>query len=192
MNPSFTALLRTPFALRKFNDIAARSLQVLRPLSARRAEEPKVDIKLESLRGEVVHTAPSAFDADPPDIVVWCGRIFRFLRTDGIFDQKKHVYREGSVHDLGGMVQDGAASGVETAPANGASLNGKKPKDERQVSAVLTAAQAALLKRVKARGAYASPKAAIIAGLEALDEKHTLSNDALLKLIAERLGNERH
>ncbi|MBI3438251.1 MAG: hypothetical protein HY054_06310 [Proteobacteria bacterium] len=160
-----------------------------------------MDIKLESQRGEVVHAAPTAFDADPPDVVLWCGRTYRFVRTDGIFDQKKHVYREASVHDLGGVPQDGAGDGSAEHTVNGAGaasapeaapLNGKKPKDDRQVSATLTAAQAALLKRVKARGAYASPKATIIAGLEALDEKHALSNDALLKLLAERLDDTRH
>lgn len=148
-----------------------------------------MDIKLESLRGEVVHTAPTAFDADPPDVIVWSGRTFRFVRTDGIFDQKKHVYREASVHDLGGAPINGSASEPETPPV---ALNGKKPKDERQVSATLTVAQAALLKRVKSRGAYSSPKAALIAGLEALDEKHDMSNDALLKLLAERLGDSQH
>jgi len=148
-----------------------------------------VDIKLESLRGEVVHTAPTAFDADPPDVVLWSGRTFRFVRTDGIFDQKKHVYREASVHDLGGVSANGATSEPETAAAP---LNGKKPKDDRQISATLTTAQAALLKRVKSRGAYSSPKAALIAGLEAIDEKHDMSNDALLKLLAERLGDTQH
>lgn len=154
-----------------------------------------MNIKLESSRGEAVHTAQGAFDADPPDIVRWNGRTFRFIRTDGIFDQKKHVYREASVHDLPDTPQDGAESaalnGLETSGAD-APPNGKKPKDDRQVSATLTAAQAALLKRVKSRGAYASPKAAIIAGLEALEEKHALSNDALLKLLAERLDDTRH
>lgn len=151
-----------------------------------------MNIKLESLRGEVVHAAEGAFDADPPDVVRWNGRIYRFVRTDGIFDQKKHVYREASVHDLPGTAQDGAVNGVETAPTPEPPLNGKKVKDDRQVSANLTAAQAALLKRVKARGAYGSPKAALIAGLEALDEKHDMSNDALLKLLAERLDDTRH
>lgn len=156
-----------------------------------------MDIKLESLRGEAVHTAPTSFDADPPDVICWGGRIYRFVRTDGIFDQKKHVYREATVHDLpGGPIEDGPAPAPEPAvngPINGSGNgNGKKPKEERQLSAVLTAAQAALLKRVKARGAFASPKAAIIAGLQALDEQHDMSNDALLKLLAERLGDMRH
>jgi hypothetical protein len=154
-----------------------------------------VNIKLESPRGEAIHAADAAFEADPPDVVVWNGRIFRFVRTDGIFDQKKHVYREASVHDLGASPQDGAMNGVDTeavASAPEPPLNGKKSKPDRQVSAALTAAQAELLKRVKARGAFASPKAALIAGLEALDEKHTLSNDALLKLLAERLTDTRH
>lgn len=150
-----------------------------------------MNIKLESQRGEAIHAAEGAFEADPPDVVVWNGRIFRFVRTDGIWDQKKHIYREASVHDLGSAPQNGADAAVPT-PAPEPSLNGKKTKSDRQVSANLTAAQADLLKRVKARGAFASPKAALIAGLEALDEKHTLSNDALLKLLAERLGDTQH
>ena len=150
-----------------------------------------MNIKLESQRGEAIHAAEGAFEADPPDVVVWNGRIFRFVRTDGIWDQKKHIYREASVHDLGSAPQNGADAAAQT-PAPQPASNGKKPKSDRQVSANLTAAQADLLKRVKARGAFTSPKAALIAGLEALDEKHTLSNDALLKLLAERLGDERH
>jgi len=143
-----------------------------------------VQIKLETQRGEAVHTAETAFEADPPDVVVWNGRTFRLLRTDGVWDHKKHVYREASVHDLGGASQ---AEAAPAAPAAETALNAKKPKTDRQLSAALTREQAELLKRVKARGAFTSPKAAIIAGLEALDEKHAMSNDALLKLLAERL-----
>ena len=144
-----------------------------------------MQIKLETQRGEAVHTAETAFEADPPDVVVWNGRTFRLLRTDGVWDHKKHVYREASVHDLGGAPQAEAAPAA--APAPETALNAQKPKTDRQLSAVLTREQAELLKRVKARGAFTSPKAAIIAGLEALDEKHAMSNDALLKLLAERL-----
>ena len=143
-----------------------------------------MQIKLETQRGEAVHAAETAFDNDPPDVVLWAGRTFRFVRTDGIFDQKKHVYREANVHDLGGASQ---AEASPAAPAAETALNAKKPKSDRQLSAALTREQAELLKRVKARGAFTSPKAAIIAGLEALDEKHAMSNDALLKLLAERL-----
>ena len=143
-----------------------------------------MQIKLETQRGEAVHTAETAFEADPPDVVVWNGRTFRLLRTDGVWDHKKHVYREASVHDLGGASQ---AEAAPAAPAAETALNAKKPKTDRQLSAALTREQAELLKRVKARGAFTSPKAAIIAGLEALDEKHAMSNDALLKLLAERL-----
>ena len=144
-----------------------------------------MQIKLETQRGEAVHTAETAFEADPPDVVVWNERTFRLLRTDGVWDHKKHVYREASVHDLGGAPQAEAAPAA--APAPETALNARKPKTDRQLSAVLTREQAELLKRVKARGAFSSPKAAIIAGLEALDEKHAMSNDALLKLLAERL-----
>lgn len=151
-----------------------------------------MQIKLETQRGETVHTAETAFDADPPDVVRWAGRTFRFIRTDGIFDQKKHVYREASVHDLAGAApQNDALNGADHGAVNGDGAaeapSKRRKKDERQISAVLTPAQAALLKRVKAQGAYASPKQAILAGLEALDEKHAMSNDALLKLLAERL-----
>ena len=152
-----------------------------------------MQIKLETQRGEAVHTAETAFDNDPPDVVLWNGRTFRLLRTDGVWDHKKHVYREASVHDLGGAPQNSAegeaVNGVDAAaaPADETKLNGKKPKSDRQLSAALTREQAELLKRVKTRGAFGSPKAAVIAGLEALDEKHAMSNDALLKLLAERL-----
>ena len=150
-----------------------------------------MQIKLETQRGEAVHTADTAFDNDPPDVVFWNGRTFRLLRTDGVWDHKKHVYREASVHDLGHSPQNGAANGVEHGAVNGAEAPEAPVKDkkkpDRQISAALTPAQAELLKRVKTRGAFGSPKAAIIAGLEALDEKHAMSNDALLKLLAERL-----
>lgn len=143
-------------------------------------------IKLETQRGEAIHTAETALEADPPDVVVWNGRTFRLLRTDGVWDHKKHVYREATVHDLGGPPQ-AETSPPAQAPVAETPANAKKPKTDRQLSAVLTREQAELLKRVKARGAFTSPKAAIIAGLEALDEKHAMSNDALLKLLAERL-----
>lgn len=152
-----------------------------------------MQIKLETQRGEAVHAAETAFDNDPPDVVLWAGRTFRFVRTDGIFDQKKHVYREASVHDIGGAPQNGAdheavnGADAAAAPADEPKSNGKKTKSDRQLSAALTREQAELLKRVKTRGAFGSPKAAVIAGLEALDEKHAMSNDALLKLLAERL-----
>ena len=152
-----------------------------------------MNIKLESPRGEAIHAAEAAFEADPPEVIRWNGRIFRFVRTDGIWDQKKHIYREASLHDLpGAPVEDSAQASAPAASPEPLNGSGKKPKPDRQVSAVLTVAQAELLKRVKSRGAYASPKAALIAGLEALDEKHDMSNDALLKLLAERLGDTRH
>ncbi len=151
-----------------------------------------MQVKLETQRGETVHTADTAFDAEAPDVVVWDGRVFRFMRTDGIWDQKKHIYREASVHDLG-PAQNGAQNDAQNDAENRAAEEAEAPapkgkkKDDRQISAVLTTSQAALLKRVKSQGAFASPKQAIIAGLEALDEKHAMSNDALLKLLAERL-----
>ena len=149
-----------------------------------------MNIKLESQRGETVHTADAAFEADPPEIMLWNAQVFRFLRTDGVWDHKKHVYREASVHDLGCDMGAAAAPELDAAPAEEATLTGKK-KNDRQISATLTAAQAALLKRVRARGAHASTKATLIAGLEALEKQHTVSNDALLKLLAERLEETR-
>ena len=150
-----------------------------------------MQIKLETQRGEAVHAADTAFDADPPDVVLWGGRTFRFMRTDGIFDQKKHVYREASVHELpGAPAQTETAAETLADTVNGDAAGKAKKKDDRQVSAVLTAAQAALLKRVKTRGSFSSPKATIIAGLEALDKEHAMSNDALLRLLAERLGDQ--
>jgi hypothetical protein len=153
-----------------------------------------VNIKLESPRGEAVHAANASFEADPADVIRWAGRTFRYVRTDGIFDQKKHVYREASVHDLPGapaQIDTATDDGADTAPAGETTLTGKRQKNDRQISATLTAAQAALLKRVRARGAHASTKAALIAGLEALEKKHTMSNEALLTLLSERLEETR-
>lgn len=159
-----------------------------------------MNIKLESQRGETVYTAGAAFEAEPPEIMLWNGQVFRFLRTDGVWDHKKHVYREASVHDLGcDLGHDmgaAAAPELDATPAEEATLTGKKSqndrqKSDRQISATLTAAQAALLKRVRASGAHASTKATLLAGLEALEKQHTLSNDALLKLLAERLEETR-
>ena len=152
-------------------------------------QESDVNIKLETQRGEMVHAANAVFEADPPDVMLWNGQVFRFLRTDGVWDQKKHVYRQSSVHDLGGLV-DAAPEPDAASPAQ-ASLTGKRFRSDRQISATLTAAQAALLKRVRARGAHASTKAALIAGLEALEKKHAMSNDALIALLSERLGETR-
>ncbi|MFT3726239.1 MAG: hypothetical protein QM759_00225 [Terricaulis sp.] len=144
-----------------------------------------MEVKLEGLRGEPVFTTDASVADNPPEVMLWNGRVFRHLRTDGVWDKKKHVYREAAVHDLG-VAPDAALD--ETDEANAAApVQDKKPRADRQLNAVLNAAQAALLKRVRARGAFTSNKAAVLAGLDALDEKLTLSNDALLKLLAERL-----
>ena len=150
-----------------------------------------MNVKLESPRGEAFHVAQAAFDADPPDVIRWAERTFRYVRTDGIFDQKKHVYREASVHDLPAEERPSSQVGAGQEGMVNRAESGAKAKDERQVSLTLTGAQAALLRRVRTSGAHASPKAAIIAGLEALEGKHTVSNGALLKLLAERLGDVR-
>src|SRR5689334_23844640 len=96
--------------------LAFRRLKVCIPP---RNPEADVQIKLETQRGEAVHTADTAFDNDPPDVVFWNGRTFRLLRTDGVWDHKKHVYREASVHDLGHSPQNGAANGAEHGALNG-------------------------------------------------------------------------
>ena len=151
-----------------------------------------MNIKLETKRGETVYAGEATLAGEAPDVLIWAGRVFRFVRTDGIWDQTKHVYCEASVHDMGDALGVAPEAPPPEAAPEAPPSAGKKTKDDRQISATLSAAQAALLKRVKARGAFASPKAALIAGLEALDEKHTLSNDALLKLLAERLSDTQH
>lgn len=133
-----------------------------------------VNVKLEDARGALLHAAdvPNG-DGEPPDVVAWGGRVFRFARTDGLWDQKKHVYREASLLDLGG---EEAAPVVEAVE-----------EDTTRISATLSEAQAALLKRVRQRGSYANNKAALLAGLDALDHQVALSNEALISMIAKRL-----
>lgn len=131
-----------------------------------------MNVKLEDARGALLHAADvPAGEAEPPEAILWRGRVFRFARTDGLWDQKKHVYREASLLDLGGE--------AEPAPA--------EPEEEARINVNLSPAQADLLKRVRQRGQFPTNKAALLAGLDALDHQGALSNEALISMIAKRL-----
>lgn len=51
-------------------------------------------VKLEGLSGGTLHTVEIAMGAAPPDVLLVGRKIFRYLRTDGVWDRKAHVYRE--------------------------------------------------------------------------------------------------
>lgn len=136
-----------------------------------------MNVKLEDARGALLHAAdlPARGEGEPPEVISWCGRMFRFARTDGLWDQKKHVYREASFLDLGGE----AEPETEAAPV--------EEEDTAHISASLTAAQSDLLKRVRQLGQFPNNKAALMAGLDALEHQSALSNEALISMIAKRL-----
>jgi hypothetical protein len=152
-----------------------------------------VNIKLETQRGALIHSAELALEGEPPDVLIWGARAFRFVRTDGVWDQKKHVYREGTVCSLN-KAGDAAAAGelaaqqmeaftrATTENAVLAELDGA-----RQVTLNLTAKQSDLLTRARVKGGFTNYKATLLAGLEAIDKAGPLTNDALLALLAKRL-----
>jgi hypothetical protein len=158
--------------------------------------ERHVNIKLEEQRGGAVHTFDVATETTPPDVVFWDNRVFRYLRTDGVWDQKKHVYREATAHSLTDagdkFVTPNGVPHITVphleAPREGAD---DEVEDIRKLNVSLTAKQAALLQQVRDAGGYASNKAAIIAGLEELEKASALSNEALLTLLAKRLRGMR-
>jgi hypothetical protein len=61
----------------------------------------------------------------------------------------------------------------------------------RQFTLTLTAKQAEKLQRVREQGGYPNFKAALLAGLEAIEKGGVLNNDALLALLAKRLRGAR-
>lgn len=53
-------------------------------------------VKLEGLQGAALHTLEVEMAATPPDVLLLGRRVFRFVRTDGVWDKKSHVYREAT------------------------------------------------------------------------------------------------
>lgn len=150
-----------------------------------------MNIKLEAQRGGGVQTFDVSSESDPPDVIFWDNRVFRYQRTDGVWDQKKHVYKEASAACLSedGSKLQPAAIGELAAPAAPQPPAPDADFDEelRKVSLSLTAPQADMLKRMRERGGFPSNKAALLAGLEALERGGALSNDALLAMLSKRL-----
>ncbi len=154
-----------------------------------------MNLKLENQRQVIVHTVDVEADPDaPPDAVVWESRVYRYVRTDGLFDQKKHVYREATIVVVADpAVASGGADETVTELAQ-AQLHAEaraRAEGARKLEVTLSARQTALLQRVRAQGGYPNFKATLIAGLDALDKGVTLNNEALLGLLAKRLRGAR-
>jgi len=154
-----------------------------------------VNLKLENQRQVIVHTVDVESDAEiAPDAVIWNGCVYRYVRTDGLFDQKKHVYREASVLTLakpGEAAPEPDEKVLEIAQAQLDASARARAEGARKIEITLTAKQAALLQRAREHGGYPNFKAALLAGLDALEKGGVLSNDALLALLAKRLRSAR-
>jgi choline dehydrogenase-like flavoprotein len=148
-----------------------------------------LNIKLETDRGVHIHAAEIPREGEPPDVLFWDGRVFRYVRTDGVWDQKKHVYREATSSSLNASQNaEQAIAALEAAQERTAlAAHSAEEQDGRKVSLNLTKPQAALLGALRERHGHASNKATIIAALEAFDKASALNNDALLALLAKRL-----
>lgn len=151
-----------------------------------------MNIKLEALRGGGVQTFEVAADGDPPDVIFWDNRAYRYQRTDGVWDQKKHVYRESSAcrltedggkFEAAGVGEYAAVSAPEPALVDEADFD----KELRKLSLSLTAGQLEQLKRLRERGGHASNKAVLMAGLDLLERGGAISNDALITMLSKRL-----
>ncbi len=57
-------------------------------------------VKLESLQGAALHMLEVEMAATPPDVLLLGRRVFRFVRTDGVWDKKSHVYREATIQKV--------------------------------------------------------------------------------------------
>lgn len=57
-------------------------------------------VKLEGLQGAALHTLEVEMAATPPDVLLLGRRVFRFVRTDGVWDKKSHVYREATTQKI--------------------------------------------------------------------------------------------
>jgi hypothetical protein len=152
-----------------------------------------VNIKLETQRGALIRNVELAIDGEPPDVMIWGIRAFRYTRTDGVWDQKKHVYREATLCSLNEAGDAAAGADLvdqsleELARASAEDSARAELDSARKITLTLTGKQADLLQRVRASGAFPNNKAALIAGLDAIDRAGPLSNDALLALLAKRL-----
>ncbi len=150
-----------------------------------------MNIKLEALRGGGGQSFEVAAESDPPDVLFWDNRVFRYQRTDGVWDQKKHVYRESTASFLS---QDGVrfepfvpSERIAPEPPKAAPVESDYDAALKKLSFTLTAAQLEQLKRIRERGNYPSNKAALIAGLELLERGGSISNEALISMLSKRL-----
>lgn len=155
-----------------------------------------MNLKLENQRQVIVHTVDVEVEADPPpDAVIWETRLYRYVRTDGVWDQKKHVYREATVLTLAD--QNGTAAPetdeaiLEIARTKAEAEARERAEGARQFTLTLTAKQSEKLRRVREQGGYPNFKAVLLAGLEAIEKGAVLNNDALLALLAKRLRGAR-
>lgn len=57
-------------------------------------------VKFEGLQGAALHTLEVEMAATPPDVLLLGRRVFRFVRTDGVWDKKSHVYREATTQKV--------------------------------------------------------------------------------------------
>lgn len=148
-----------------------------------------LNIKLETDRGVHVHTADIERGGDPPDVIFWDSRVFRYVRTDGVWDQKKHVYREAESFSINAEQRAEQAIAALEADQERAAVTARcsEELDGRKFSLNLTKPQAQLLAALRERHGHASNKATLVAALEALDKASALNNDALLALLAKRL-----
>ncbi len=148
-----------------------------------------MNIKLETDRGVHVHAADIPREGDPPDVLFWETRVFRYVRTDGVWDQKKHVYRETAPFSLNALQSAEAAIEALAADQERAAVTAHRNDEQegRKITLNLTKQQAALLMTLRERHGHGSNKATIVAALEAFEKASALNNDALLALLARRL-----
>jgi hypothetical protein len=148
-----------------------------------------LNIKLETDRGVHVHAGEIPREGEPPDVLFWDKRVFRYARTDGVWDQKKHVYRESTSFSLdASQSAEQAIATLETEQESAAvAARAAEEQDGRKIALNLTKAQAGLLTTLRERHGHASNKATIVAALEAFEKASALNNDALLALLAKRL-----
>lgn len=57
-------------------------------------------VRLEDSRGALAHVGPIPDAKTPPDVITLKGATYRYVRTDGLWDRKVHVYKEASVKRL--------------------------------------------------------------------------------------------
>jgi hypothetical protein len=148
-----------------------------------------LNIKLETERGVHVHAVEISREGEPPDVLFWNKRAFRYTRTDGVWDQKKHVYREATTFSVDAAQSADEAIAALEADQEHAVISARRSEEleGRKVALNLTKAQAELLTAVRERHGHASNKATIVAALDAFDKASALNNDALLALLAKRL-----